>query len=51
MLYLLWVMLPCLGYIQLVFFTLDEYLFNLHTPDLTWMQLAEPFLLIFAVRV
>jgi len=49
LLYLLWVLLPTFGYTQLVFFTVDEYLLALHSPDLTWIQLAEPFLLIFAV--
>mmetsp|Transcript_48168 Transcript_48168/g.112675 ORF Transcript_48168/g.112675 Transcript_48168/m.112675 type:complete len:1326 (-) Transcript_48168:54-4031(-) len=49
LLYLLWVLLPTFGYTQLIFFTVDEYLLALHSPDLTWIQLAEPFLLIFAV--
>lgn len=44
-----WVLVPALGYLQLALFTADQYLFELHSPDQTWIQLAEPFLLVFAI--
>merc|ERR1719375_1723907 len=47
MLYWLWVLLPLFGYGQMVWLTLDYYFYKLHSPDLTWAQLAEPFLLVF----
>jgi len=48
-LYFLWACVPLLGYIQMTVFTLDHYLFALHVPDQTWLQLAEPFLVVFLI--
>lgn len=45
----LWVMLPLMGYCQMAVITMDYYLFALHTPDLTWSQWAQPFLLVFVM--
>mmetsp|Transcript_165532 Transcript_165532/g.293146 ORF Transcript_165532/g.293146 Transcript_165532/m.293146 type:complete len:1415 (+) Transcript_165532:148-4392(+) len=45
----MWALLPVTGYMQMISFCLDEYLYALHTPDQTWTELAEAFLLVFIV--
>jgi cation-transporting ATPase 13A3/4/5 len=49
MLFILWLLVPVIGYIQLILFTLDYYLFAFHVPDQTWLQLGEPFLLVYLI--
>lgn len=45
----MWAFLPVTGYIQMISFCMDEYLYALHAPDQTWTELAEAFLLVFIV--
>merc|ERR1719502_399573 len=48
-LYYLWLLLPAVGYLQMILFTLDYYLFAFHVPDQTWLQLGEPFLVVYVI--
>jgi hypothetical protein len=45
----LWCAVPAIGYLQMILFTLDYYLFAFHVPDQTWLQLAEPFLMVYFI--
>lgn len=49
MMFHLWLLVPLVGYIQLILFTLDYYIFAFHVPDQTWLQLGEPFLLVYLI--
>lgn len=45
----LWCLVPAVGYLQMILFALDHYLYAFFVPDQTWLQLGEPFLLVFFI--